>query len=150
MRLAPDLNLPEDRVLKSSPFSLKVTFASANLIGYDQSLKFNGSPKKGKSMKGYVIGDEDLVLGFQLLGIRGTVVSNEKEFPEILRRIAEEKDVKIIFIGEDLSTRFQDEIDSLRSKKQDILIVEVPERGKAGGGIPTAQKLLQKILKIRV
>ncbi len=101
-------------------------------------------------MEGYVIGDEDLVLGFQLLGIRGIVISNEKEFPKILREIVSKKDAKIIFISEDLSSRFQEEIDSFRSKNYGLLIVEMPKKGKAEKRTPTAQKLLQRVLKIRV
>jgi len=101
-------------------------------------------------MEGYVIGDEDLVLGFRLLGIKGVVVSNEEEFPKILRRVASKGDAKIIFISENLFSRFQEEVNALRSKNYGFLIVEVPERSKAKGRKPTAQKLLQKVLKMRV
>ena len=101
-------------------------------------------------MEGYVIGDEDLVLGLRLLGIKGIVVSNEKEFPEILRRVAARGDTKIIFISESLSARFQDEVDPLRSENHNLRIVEMPGRGKTGKEAPSAQKLLQKVLKIRV
>ena len=101
-------------------------------------------------MKGYVIGDKDLVLGFRLAGIEGIAVPNVNEALEVLRRIVNEGNAKIIFISEDLSTRIQDELDIIRSKSNSPIIVEIPRGTEMKAEIPTVQKLIQGILKIRV
>ena len=101
-------------------------------------------------MKGYVIGDKDLVLGFRLVGIKGIIVSNRDESLEALRRIIKEEDAKIIFISEELSVQIQDELDAIRSRNDGPLIVEILGRAGMKGELPTVQKLVRNILKIRV
>ena len=100
-------------------------------------------------MEGYVIGDKDLVLGLRLLGIKGRIVSKEESL-EVLKRVIDEGDAKIIFISEEFSARIRDELDVIRTRNKDLLIVEVPERVGVKGETPPAQKLIQKTLKIRV
>jgi len=101
-------------------------------------------------MEGYVIGDKDLVLGLRLLGIKGRIVSNKEESLEVLKCVIDEGDAKIIFISEEFSARIRDELDVIRTRNKDLLIVEVPERVGVKGETPPAQKLIQKTLKIRV
>ena len=101
-------------------------------------------------MKGYVIGDEDLVLGLRLVGIEGIVVSDEKEFLEALKEVLNDGKAKIVFVSGSLLEQFRDEVESLRSRNPSSLIVEIPERAKFREEAPAAEKLLQKILKIRV
>ena len=101
-------------------------------------------------MEGYVIGDKDLVLGFRLVGIKGIAASNRKEALEALRRIINEGNARIIFISEDLSVQIQDELDAIRSRNDGPLIVEILGRAGMKGELPTVQKLVRNILKIRV
>ena len=101
-------------------------------------------------MKTYVIGDKDLVLSFNLIGIPGLSVSSRNEALETLKKIIATKEEKIIFISEDLSTLIEDELNEIRLKNSGILIVEVPGRSEVKGELPSVQKLIQRILKIRV
>lgn len=101
-------------------------------------------------MEGYIIGDKDLVLGFRLVGIKGISVSNKKEAFEALRRIINEGNAKIVFISEDLSVQIQDELNAIRSRNNGPLIVEILGRTGMKGELPTVQKLIQKVVRIRV
>jgi len=101
-------------------------------------------------MKAYVIGDKDTVLGFQLIGIPGISVSNGNEAFEALKRTINLEGAKIVFISEDLSTQIQDEINTFRAKNEGLIIVEIPSRFGIKGELPSVQKLIGKILKIRV
>jgi len=101
-------------------------------------------------MKAYVIGNKDTVLGFQLIGIPGISVWNGNEASEALKKIINLEEAKIVFISEDLSTQIQNEIDNFRSKNQDLIIVEIPSRFEIKGELPSVQKIIGKILKIRV
>ena len=101
-------------------------------------------------MKAYVIGNKDLVLSFKLIGIPGLSVSNKEEALAALNRIIETKEAEMIFISEDLSTLIENELDAVRLKNTGFLIVEVPGRSEVKGELPSVQKLIQKILKVRV
>ena len=99
-------------------------------------------------MRGYVIGDEDLALGFRLIGIKGTIVLSSGEALKVLRRIIEEKkDGELIFISEDFSSQIQEEQDEIRSKSNS-LIIEVP--GRKAREKSTVQRLISRVLRVRV
>mgnify|MGYP000185595336 CR=1 FL=1 len=101
-------------------------------------------------MKAFVIGDEDLVLSFKLIGIPGLFVSDANEALETLKRIISMEGAKIIFISENLSTPIVNELNAIRQKNSDFLIVEVPGKTEVKGELPSVQNLIQRILKIRV
>ena len=99
-------------------------------------------------MRGYVIGDEDLALGFRLIGIKGTIVPSSDEALKVLRRIIEEeKNGGIIFISEDFSSQIQEELDEIRSKCNS-LIIEVP--GRKARETSMVQRLISRALRVRV
>jgi vacuolar-type H+-ATPase subunit F/Vma7 len=101
-------------------------------------------------MKAFVVGDKDVVLGFQLVGIRGTAVSSREEASEALRTATNMLDVKIVFITEDFSALIYDEINALRSHLGAPLIVEMPGRFGVSSELYSTQKLLQRMLRARV
>lgn len=101
-------------------------------------------------MRAFVVGDKDVVLGFELAGIKGAAVSSREEASEALKTAANMADIKIVFVTEDFSTQIYDEITALRSQPNAPLIVEMPGRSGATGELYSTQKLLQNMLKIRV
>jgi vacuolar-type H+-ATPase subunit F/Vma7 len=101
-------------------------------------------------MKAYVVGDKDVVLGFQLVGIKGIPVSSREEALQALRTAANMVDVKVVFITEDFSALIYDEITALRSQTGAPLIVEMPGRLGVTGELYSVQKLLQKMTRTRV
>ncbi len=101
-------------------------------------------------MKAFIIGDKDVVVGFQLVGIQGAPVSNREEALNALRTAEQKKDVKLVFITEDFSSQIYDEIASLRRRPGAPLIVDVPGSTGATGELYSMQKLLQKMLRTRM
>jgi len=81
-------------------------------------------------MQAFVIGDRDMVTGFQLVGVRGAVVSSVDEAWRALSKVIENVEVGIVIISEDFSTKMQDKINKLRLSRTNPLIVEIP--GKSG------------------
>jgi len=100
--------------------------------------------------KAYMIGDKDLILGFQLAGIKGVSVSNRNEALNALKQAVNMKDIKIIFVSEEFSAQIHDEIDKIRSSSGAPLIVEMPRGSELPGESSSTQKLMQRILRIRV
>lgn len=76
-----------------------------------------------------------MVTGFQLVGIKGVVVSTVDEARHALSKAVENVDVALILISEDFSTKMQDSIDKLRLGRIAPLIVELPGRSGPSGAI---------------
>jgi len=79
-------------------------------------------------MQAFVIGDRDMVIGFQLVGVRGVAVSSVDEARRALSKAVENMEIGIVIISEEFSTRMRDKIDELRLSRTIPLIVEIPGR----------------------
>ena len=79
-------------------------------------------------MQAFVIGDRDMVIGFQLVGVRGVAVSSVDEAWRALSKAVENMEIGIVIISEEFSTRMRDKIDELRLSRTIPLIVEIPGR----------------------
>jgi len=77
-------------------------------------------------------------------------VSNKSEALDALKEAANMKNVKIILITENFSSQLHDEIDAIRSRISAPLITEIPGRFEVTDKLSSTQKLMQKVLMIRV
>lgn len=91
-------------------------------------------------MRYFVIGDEDTVLGFSLVGTRGMVASNREEADAALRSALENRDYGIIIITMDVADMIREEVDRYMFSETFPLIVEIPN--KATGGVSRDLKAL--------
>jgi len=88
-------------------------------------------------MKYYVIGDEDAVLGFGMVGVRGEIAGNAKEAEDAFKKALNDKDIGIIIITERIAELIRPLVDRFLFTEKFPLIVEIPDRkgfiaGKAG------------------
>ncbi|MCL2295091.1 MAG: V-type ATP synthase subunit F [Spirochaetes bacterium] len=81
-------------------------------------------------MKYFIIGDEDAVLGFGLVGIQGLKAENPAEAQVAFNTALEDKGVGIIIIEHKIADMIRSQVDKYIFTKQFPLIVEVP--GRAG------------------
>ena len=86
-------------------------------------------------MYALVIGDRDMVTGFQLVGIKGIEVATVDEARRTLVKTVENFDVSIVIVSEDFSTELRATIDELRLNRIAPLIVELPGRSGPSGAI---------------
>lgn len=86
-------------------------------------------------MYALVIGDRDMVTGFQLVGIKGIEVATVDEARRTLVKAVENFDVSIVIVSEDFSTELRATIDELRLNRIAPLIVELPGRSGPSGAI---------------
>jgi len=100
-------------------------------------------------MHAFVIGGRDLVLGFQLVGVKGRVVSSVDEAWNVLLRAMKDVEVGVILISEEFSTKMRDKIDELRLSRTFPLILEVPERLAPSKAVDLAD-LIRKAIGIRM
>ena len=84
-------------------------------------------------MLGLVIGDNDMVTGFRLVGIEGVEAISVADAKETIKEALTRNDLAIIVISEEFSVDQQIHkiIDDVRRSRTSPLIVEVPgSRGK--------------------
>lgn len=84
-------------------------------------------------MRYFVIGDEDTVLGFSLVGTRGMVATNKQEAEAALHTALEDHDYGIIIITQDVADMIRTEVDRYIFSESFPLMVEIPN--KASGGV---------------
>ncbi len=84
-------------------------------------------------MRYFVIGDEDTVLGFSLVGTQGMVATNVAEAQTALDKALENKDYGIIIITENVADMIRAQVDRYLFSETFPLIVEIPNRFSEGG-----------------
>ena len=88
-------------------------------------------------MRYFVIGDEDAVLGFGLVGVHGQSAATPQEAQRAFTLALEDKEVGIVIITERVAELIRPQVDRYLFTQSFPLIVEVPDRlgpvaGKAG------------------
>ena len=96
-----------------------------------------------------IIGDENAVFGFALLGVTGQVVHSAEEAHDALQAALNAKEISIIFLTEAWATALQTEVAQHRATLPTPLIIEIP------GSAPVAahkslRELVQEALGIRL
>jgi len=79
-------------------------------------------------MKYFVIGDEEAVLGFGLVGIQGLKVENPKEAETAFKTALDDRDIGIIIIEDKIADMIRPVVDKYIFTEQFPLILEVPGR----------------------
>ena len=77
-------------------------------------------------MLGFVIGDNNMIIGFRLVGVEGVEVRSVKEAKEALQMALSREDVALILISQFFSSQMQDEIIKVRTSRVTPIIVELP------------------------
>lgn len=80
-------------------------------------------------MNYFVIGDEDAVLGFGMVGVKGRAVRSATEAEAAFKLALEEREVGIVIITERIAELIRPLVDEYIFTEEFPLIVEVPDRG---------------------
>ena len=81
-------------------------------------------------MEYFVIGDEDTVLGFSLVGVSGIVAATADEAKGAWDKALEDKAHGVIIITEDVADLIRDTVDRYLFSESFPLVVEIPDPGK--------------------
>lgn len=96
-------------------------------------------------MKTFLISDNlDTVVGLNIAGIRGIVVSNKEECTEEMKKLIDNKEVELILITEKAALLVPDLIKKIKLEMKFPLITEIPD---ANGSIKQENNILQYIKK---
>lgn len=79
----------------------------------------------------YVIGDEDTVLGFSLVGLSGQGVHDRAEAQSAWDKALEDKENAVIIITETAAEYIRETVDRYLFSESFPLVVEIPDPGKS-------------------
>ena len=79
-------------------------------------------------MKYSIIGDEDTVLGFKMVGVSGKVATNTDEARRAFEAMLEDKENCIVIITERVADMIRPIVDKFLFTESFPLIVEIPDR----------------------
>lgn len=101
-------------------------------------------------MNYFVIGDEDTVLGFGLVGVKGTAVQNKGEARAAFQSALADKDTGIIIITERIAELIRPLVDRYLFTERFPLIVEIPDREGPVAGKPNIREIVNEAIGIRL
>ncbi|MGA3111250.1 MAG: V-type ATP synthase subunit F [Candidatus Bathyarchaeia archaeon] len=102
-------------------------------------------------MLGFVIGDNDMVTGFRLVGMEGVEVTSVADAGQALDKALSRTDLAIVIVSEEFSYQPQlhEHIEKVRRERREPLIIEIP--GSKGKPSETHMSdLISKTLGMRV
>ena len=102
-------------------------------------------------MLGYVIGDNDMVTGFRLVGVEGVEASSSDEASQALNTALARNDLAIIVISEEFSSQPQlrETIEKVRNERRTPLILELPNSKAKPSSVRISDRI-SKTLGVRI
>jgi len=101
-------------------------------------------------MKILVIGSQDAVLGFSLVGVAGKVVKTVTEVNEALDSALASQEAGIILLTQDAASLIQARMDYLKLRSTIPLVVEIPSSMGVGADQPELSEIVLKAIGIKL
>lgn len=98
-------------------------------------------------MKIVTIGSRIFVTSFQLAGVQGIVVDTPQTAFSEIKKLADDPDVGLVLVSEDISTPINMELTKLRATRSKPLIFALPASGSAKQEVDY-RKMLKTILGV--
>lgn len=101
-------------------------------------------------MKYSIIGDEDTVLGFGIVGVMGQVATTPEEAKQAFDTIIQDKETAIIIMTERVADMIRSIVDRYLFTESFPLIVEVPDRKGVKPGRPDIKEMVNAAIGIKL
>jgi len=101
-------------------------------------------------MRYSIIGDEDTVLGFGIVGVPGTVVTNSGQAQRAFQALLEDKETGIIIITERTADMIRPIVDKYLFTVNFPLVVEIPDRNGTKPGRPGFKEMINMAIGIKI
>lgn len=101
-------------------------------------------------MKYSIIGDEDAVLGFEMVGVSGRTARDPAEAHRAFQAALEDKETGIVIITERVADMIRPLVDQYLFTESFPLIVEIPDRRGRQPDRPGIRELVNAAIGIRL
>ena len=99
-------------------------------------------------MRYYVIGDEDAVLGFGMVGVPGRVAGDPATAEAVFREAVEDAENGIIIVTEGAADMMRELVDQYVFTRAMPLVVEIPDRRGRDEGRPGIREMVNQAIGI--
>ena len=97
-----------------------------------------------------VIGHQDAVRGFALVGVRGTIATTTDTFNQALDDALNNEDIGIILITEDAAALARQRVDQLVANSTVPLVVEIPGPDGSHADRPSLREVIRRTTGVRI
>ena len=101
-------------------------------------------------MKYSIIGDEDTVLGFGVVGVNGKVAANPEQAQRAFKATLQDKDAGIIIITERIADMIRPMVDKFLFTASFPLVVEIPDRNGSKPDRPGIKEMVNTAIGIKL
>lgn len=101
-------------------------------------------------MKYYIIGDEDAVLGFGMVGVQGLTASSPEEAETAFRSALEDGETGIVIITERVAELIRPAIDRFLFTENLPLVIEIPDRIGPVSDRPSIREMVNTAIGIKL
>ncbi len=101
-------------------------------------------------MKYSIIGDEDTVLGFGVVGVSGKIATNPDEAQRAFKATLQDKNTGIIIITERIADMIRPMVDKFLFTVSFPLVVEIPDRNGSKPGKPGIKEMVNTAIGIKL
>jgi len=101
-------------------------------------------------MKIRVIGNQEAVLGFSLVGVHGTAVSTAEEADQALDEALSTSDTGIILVTEDVAELIESRMAQLKLRSTVPLVVEIPGPEGVRPDRPSLNEMVLSAIGVRL
>jgi V/A-type H+-transporting ATPase subunit F len=98
----------------------------------------------------FIIGDEDAVLGFGMVGVEGRAVETADQAEEAFKTVLKDHSVGIIIITEKSADLIRELVDTYLFSEQFPLIVEIPGREGRDPDRPSLREMVNEAIGIKL
>jgi vacuolar-type H+-ATPase subunit F/Vma7 len=101
-------------------------------------------------MRMHVIGGRDLVLGFQLAGVPGEVVTSGARAGEAVRAVAADPEVAVLLVSRLVAEAAAASLREIRVEEGFPIVIEVPEPGEGPRGTDDLLRFVGEAMGLKV
>jgi V/A-type H+-transporting ATPase subunit F len=100
-------------------------------------------------MKVLVIGNQEAVLGFSLVGVNGKTVTTASETNQALDEALASEEAGIVLVTEDVARLIETRMDQLKLRSTVPLVVEIPGPKGVGTGRPSLNEVVLRAIGVK-
>ena len=100
-------------------------------------------------MKVLVVGNQESVLGFSLVGVNGKTVTTAAETNQALDEALASDDAGIVLVTEDVASLIETRMDQLKLRSTVPLVVEIPGPQGVGADRPSLNEVVLRAIGVK-
>jgi vacuolar-type H+-ATPase subunit F/Vma7 len=117
--------------------------------GQERDAERTTAPRERSRLRTYVLGGENCVLGFGLMGVDGRTVRDRGELEQALDACLADGTIGILLVSSDVAALARERVDGLKVGSLSPLVVEVPGQAE-DVAYPSLREFVQRAVGVKL